>query len=61
MSGSYYATRFNEMNDNAIEYITSFIGQGTPVTIVDDIDDACELFNVDKVEKVLRSMDDEDE
>lgn len=51
MSGKFYATKKSlsvYKIDETIEYIETFTNEGTPVTFVNDIEDAAELFDIDK-------------
>jgi hypothetical protein len=51
MSGKFYATKkslsFNKI-DETIEYIETFTIEGTPVTFVNELEDAAELFDIDE-------------
>lgn len=53
MSGKFYATKKSlsvDKIDDTIKYIETFTSEGTPVTFVNDIEDAAELFDIDKDE-----------
>jgi len=50
MSGKFYATEKSlsiDKIDKTVEYIESFTDEGTPVTFVNELDDAAELFDID--------------
>jgi hypothetical protein len=52
MSGSFLAKDLSGLNaDEILEYIESFTSEGTPVTIVEEIQDAEELFE-ESIEEV---------
>jgi hypothetical protein len=54
LSGKYYGIILPNNNDKAIEEINSFILQGNPVILVDDLDDLEELGIFDTVIMVER-------
>lgn len=39
MSGTYYGVEFDELNEDEVEEIETFVNEGTPVILVEDIDD----------------------
>ena len=53
LSGKFYATKkslsINDI-DETVEYVEQFLEEGTPVTLVNDIEDACDLLGIDKDE-----------
>ena len=53
LSGKFYATKKSlaiDKIDETIEYIEEFTGSGTPVTFVESLEDAADLFNVEEGE-----------
>jgi hypothetical protein len=51
MSGRYYAKKHSVNSERQInefmEYVESFTNEGTAVTLVEDLFDAAELFEID--------------
>ena len=53
MSGKYYATKVDITDENEQENIRVFLSEGTPVILVNDLEDLSELdIDVDEVEIV---------
>lgn len=49
MSGRFYGRDLSNLDsDEVIEYVEGFTCQGEAVTLVDYIEGACDLFDIDK-------------
>lgn len=49
MSGNFYGRDLSELDNNEkVDYIENFITEDNPVTLVENLDSACELFGIDE-------------
>lgn len=61
MSGKIYAKNHSVNSERQVndfmEYVEAFTNEGTPVTLVEDLDDAADLFDVDASEITIVEED----
>jgi hypothetical protein len=53
LSGTFYALEFDLGDDNAIEDIDNLVDSGEVVTLVDDLDSACDFFGIDIADIII--------